>query len=71
VRSLDEVVPESLQPLDSGADLLPADELDVDVGIRHVASRVKRPAKRSKSPIISASVNSPRSASISKRSTTA
>jgi hypothetical protein len=65
---LHEVVPETPQPLDPGADLLPADELDVNVGIRHAPSWVNSDAKRSQSRTIAASVNSPRSASISKRS---
>ena len=32
VRGLYEAVPQTLQPLDPGADLLPADELGSDVG---------------------------------------
>jgi hypothetical protein len=32
VPGLNEVIPVILQPLDRGADLLPADELDGDVG---------------------------------------
>src|ERR671919_1933962 len=37
VRGLDEVVPEALHPLDTGADLLLADGLGVDVGDSHRA----------------------------------
>jgi hypothetical protein len=68
VRGLHEVVPEALHPLDSGTDLLPADELRLMQGIGHAPSRVNRDARRSSSRIITASVNSPRSASVSKRS---
>ena len=68
VRGLHEVVTETLQPLDPGANLLPADELDVDVGDPPCAVPCEQRREAVVSRIIAASVNSPRSASISKRS---
>jgi hypothetical protein len=69
MRGLHEVVPEPLPLFDRGADLLSADELDGDVGPPQGGVLVNCAAKRSKSRIVAASVYSPRSASISKRST--
>ena len=65
---LHEEVPLALQPLAPGADLLPADQLDGDVGHAQGAVGVNSDARRGRSRIIAASVNSPRSASISTRS---
>src|SRR5438067_2382110 len=60
--------PPCCAPLTEGADLLPAGCLDVAEGIRTAPSGVNSDARRSWSFIITASVNSPRSASISTRS---
>jgi hypothetical protein len=68
VRGLHEEVPLGLQPLAPGADLFPADLLGGDVGIRSTPSGVNSDARRARSRIIAASVNSPCSASISTRS---
>jgi hypothetical protein len=69
MRGLHEVVPETLlQPLDPGGISSRPTNSTLTAGIRHTASCVNSDAKRSWSRIIPASVNSPRSASISTRS---
>jgi len=68
VRGLHEELPLVLQPLAPSADLLLAGQLGGDVGIRSAPSWVNSDARRARSRIIAASVNSPRSASISTRS---
>jgi len=65
VRVLHEELPLVLQPLAPGADLLLAGQLDGMLGIRSTPSGVNSDARRARSRIIAASVNSPRSASIS------
>ena len=64
---LHEELPQGLQPLAPGTDLFPADQLAGMLGIRSAPSGVNSDARRARSRIIAASVNSPRSASISTR----